>query len=185
MCVIFVKKNYNFTNKYIYEKLLNRYRERNNKEYICKKCHNNLRHSILIRETKKEFNTSNTLKHDSRVCPGLHEQDDESVTQEIQADQLQSNMTTICICCDNTIILGENTSQFVQQRYNFNSTVEEIFRNRAVHIKTVPHICNSCDISLINGHVFSVKKCHKVSSMYMTKMCTKTMLLLISWNAMM
>ena len=27
MCVIFVKKNYNFTNKYICDKLLNRYRE--------------------------------------------------------------------------------------------------------------------------------------------------------------
>ena len=151
MCVIFLKKNYNFTNKYICDKLLNRYRERNNKEYICKKCHNNLKHSVLIKETKEELNTANTLKHDNRVYPAVHEQQDETVTQEIQSNQLQSNMTTMCICCEKRIILGENTSQFIQHKYNFNSTVEEIFQNRAVDIKTVPHICNSCDISLING----------------------------------
>ena len=143
----------NFTNKYICDKLLNRYREINNKEYICKKCHNNLRYSQLIKETKKELNTSNTLKHNNIVCPGLPKEQDKSVTQQIQqSDQLQSNMTTICICCDNTITLGENTSRFVQHRYNFNSTVEEILQNRAVHIKTVPHICNPCNTSLINGH---------------------------------
>ena len=38
-CVIYIKKNYDFTNKYICGKLLKRYRERNNKEYICKDCH--------------------------------------------------------------------------------------------------------------------------------------------------
>ena len=35
--VIFIKKNYDFTNEYINTKLLKRYRERNNKEFICKK----------------------------------------------------------------------------------------------------------------------------------------------------
>ena len=150
-----------------------------------------MKHSALRRETKEELNTTNTLKHDNIVCPALHEQQDESVTQEIQLNQLQSNMTTICICCDKRIILGENTSHFVQHRYNFNSTVEEIFRNRAVDIKTIPHICNSCDISLINGQ-FPVNILHKCltcffceempQKMYMTEMCTKTMLLVISWN---
>ena len=62
-CVIFVKKNYDFTNKYICDKLWNRYREKNNKEYICKECHNNLKHSVLRQDNSKVYNTSISSKH--------------------------------------------------------------------------------------------------------------------------
>ena len=41
---IFMKKNYDFTNEYVNTKLLKRYRDRNNKEFISKKCHENLKY---------------------------------------------------------------------------------------------------------------------------------------------
>ena len=42
-CVIFVKKNYDFKNDVIVHALENRYKECNNKEFICKPCHNKLK----------------------------------------------------------------------------------------------------------------------------------------------
>ena len=42
-CVIFVRKNYNFNNKLVADALRQRYRERANKEFICKPCHRKLK----------------------------------------------------------------------------------------------------------------------------------------------
>ena len=41
--MIFIKKNYNFDNKKIADALSYRYREHNNKEFICKSCHKKLK----------------------------------------------------------------------------------------------------------------------------------------------
>ena len=42
-----MKKNYDFKNDVIGHALENRYRERNNKEFICKPCHNKLKEGKL------------------------------------------------------------------------------------------------------------------------------------------
>ena len=42
-CVIFVKKNYNFSNKLVADELKQRCREHFNKEFICKPCHRKLK----------------------------------------------------------------------------------------------------------------------------------------------
>ena len=42
-CVIFVKSNYDFTKETVSEAFANRYRERGNKEFMCKKCHTKMK----------------------------------------------------------------------------------------------------------------------------------------------
>ena len=115
-CVIFIKKNYDFTNEYVNTKLLMRYRERNNKEFICKKCHDNLKYG-----------------------------------QRNQSNELQKNMTTMCICCDNIIILQHNTLEFDQLKYKLKGKFLEILENRQTDMAMKKYMCNSCDILLRNG----------------------------------
>ena len=52
-----MKKSYDFTNEYINTKLLKRYRERNNKEFICKKCHDNLKYGQQNQSNEVQNNT--------------------------------------------------------------------------------------------------------------------------------
>ena len=150
-CVIFIKKNYDFTNKYVCGKLLNRYRERNNKEYICKDCHENLKHGVKKRDTKKICNNSNTLKHQSKIYPGVNEQDNEIITELNESNELQKKMTTICICCENIIILQHNTLDFEQQKYPLKGKFPRILQSRTIDMTMKKYICNSCDLLLRNG----------------------------------
>ena len=115
-CVIFMKKNYDFTNEYINTKLLKRYRERNNKEFICKKCHDNLKYG-----------------------------------QQNQSNEVQNNTMTMCICCDNIIILQHNTLEFDQLKYKLKGKFLEILEKRQIDVAMKKYICNSCDILLRNG----------------------------------
>ena len=56
-CFIFMKKNYDFTDEYVNTILLNRYRERHNKEFICKKCHDNLKYGQQNQSNEVQNNT--------------------------------------------------------------------------------------------------------------------------------
>ena len=112
-----MKKNYDFTNEYVNTKLLKIYRERNNKEFICKKCHDNLKYG-----------------------------------QQNQSNEVQNKMMTMCICCDNIIILQHNTLEFDQVKYKLKGKFLEILENRQIDVAMKKYICNSCDILLRNGH---------------------------------
>ena len=60
-------------------------------------------------------------------------------------------MTTICICCDNIIILQHNTLEFDQLKYKLKGKFLEILENRQIDMAMKKYICNSCDILLRNG----------------------------------
>ena len=61
-------------------------------------------------------------------------------------------MTTTCICCENDIIVQNDMTQFVQERYNLNLTVQEIFQKKLLNMSSERYICSSCDILLLNGN---------------------------------
>ena len=62
-CVIFVRKNYNFNNKLVADALKQRYRERANKEFICKPCHRKLKE-----ENFKQQCVNVVEKHEVKTC---------------------------------------------------------------------------------------------------------------------
>ena len=84
---------------------MKRSRERNNKEFIHKKCHDNLKYG-----------------------------------QQNQSNEVQNNMTTMCICCDNIIILQHNTLEFDQLKYNLKGKFLEILENRQIDIVIKIHM---------------------------------------------
>ena len=61
-------------------------------------------------------------------------------------------MTTMCICCNNIIILQHNTLKFDQLKYKLKGKFLEILENRQIDMAMKKYICNSCDILLRNGH---------------------------------
>ena len=150
-CVIFIKKNYDFTNNYICCKLLNRYGERTNKQYICKDCHQNLKHGVKNLHTQKICNSSNISKHQSKVYSGVNEQNDEMITEMNESNELQNKTTTMCVCCQNIIILQHNTLDFEQQKYLLKGKFPKILQSRTIDMTTTKYICNACDLLLRNG----------------------------------
>ena len=43
-----------------------------------------------------------------------------------EPNELQTEMTTICICCENIIILQQNTLEFEQEKYPMKGKVEQL-----------------------------------------------------------
>ena len=150
-CVIFIKKNYDFTNNYICCKLLDRYRERNNKEYICKECHQNLKHGVKNLHTQNICNSLNILKYQSKIYSGVNEQNDEMITEMNESNELQNKMTTMCVCCENVIILQHNTLDFEQQKYPWKGKFPKILQSRTIDMTMTTYTCNSYDLLLRNG----------------------------------
>ena len=52
------------------------------------------------------------------ICqPSSCEQKHDNNFKHGEQNELQNNMTTMCICCDNIIKLQHNTLEFEQQKY--------------------------------------------------------------------
>ena len=93
-------------------------------------------------------NNSNTLTHQSKVYPGVNEQDDKIITEP---NELQKKMTTMSICCENIIILQHITLNFEQQKYPLKGKFPRILQSRTIDKTMKKYMCNACDLLLRIG----------------------------------
>ena len=113
------------------------------------------------------------------------------ITEINESNELQNKTTTMCVCCENIIVLQHNTLEFEQQKYPLKGKFAKILQSRTIDMTMTTYICNACDLLLRNGQFpvnilqnsSSVKKYHQKYSIYMMKIFMKTMLFQSSWNS--
>ena len=144
-CVIFVKKNYDFKNDVIVHALENRYRERNNKEFICKPCHNKLKEGKL-----QPTASDNQMSSSQQSHPPVSD-----VIQFPSNRYLQNPKVTnkcLCVCCRKDDIIRYQCVLFKESRYDLqNLTVKQALKERIFLPLGQEYICNNCDKSLKCG----------------------------------
>ena len=114
-CVIFIKKNYNFDNNKITDALSNIYHECNNKEFICKSCHQKLK------EGKFDLGQSHqsqliTPQSNISSSPSPH-------NNSLNFTQIpKCTNKCMCTCCHRCYIVWSQCVIFKESRYDVQTT---------------------------------------------------------------
>ena len=145
-CVIFVKKNYNFGKSEVSNALRRRYREKNNKDFICKECHTKLQN--IDTNTKFYVNTKTIQKK-------IYIKEQNVVNQVIITDTSETiQQKCICMFCMKQHVPNSNCVKFDKLKYDTNNywMQELIQKNEHLDIDA-NFICMKCDSYLKTGNI--------------------------------
>ena len=142
-CVIFLHQNYDFDNPVITAALSSHYREIRNKEFICKKCHEQLRRGIYMSQPCK--------KGEPQAAHALHSHFTQAdlTSMDVALNPAWTNHC-LCTCCHKTDLPRSKCIIFKESWYNFtNTTVIEALSTRFSVPTSQEFICKQCDAALI------------------------------------
>ena len=148
-CVIFVKSNYDFTNETVSVAFANRYREKGNKEFICKKCHTKMKsgHTAITDERQVAF-TNDILKI-AQLSDSATSAPDSSIY--ISQDPHFTDRC-LCTCCHENNIPRTQCVVFKDSKYDMSSEyVQNTLSARFAIASSKEYICRSCHKSLLSG----------------------------------
>ena len=149
-CVIFIRKNYDFSNRIVATALLKRYREPRNKEFICNMCHKQLKSGIFV--THKEHSKSNNTQSSHNSTKNNKHHFDSTSLHATQNPQVTNRC--LCTCCHKPDILRKQCVIFNIQRYNMNNQMVSQALSSRISIPTAKEfICKKCDKSLRFGQM--------------------------------